>query len=994
MDHCPNCLSKKIHFIEQKNSFICLDCGEFFQTQERENEAENKVPKKGRELFFSYGHDQNGELVERIKRDIEKRGHRVWLDFNRINPGDHWRSDILNGVLNSSGVVAFLSEHSVRNPGVCLDELKIAICVKGADIKTVLLEPENRVKMPSTLADIQWLDMSHWQDLQSKSKADFEAWYEKKFEELCAVIESENLAEMEGELHFLKQELKPYLNAQKEYSLLSKDYQARIWLEERLEKTLDRDDAKTFVIYGKPGSGKSAFSVNYSHYNPNVLGCFLCEWNREDSIDPKKLIKSIAFRCATKLPDYRSFLVKHLKVNNSLDNMSLETLFDFLLAYPLNHLVDGERAKSILVIDGLDEAARANNNELAEIFSRFILTLPRWFKFIFTTRPESSVKNLFQAYDSVDIFEDRPEGRDDVLDYLKNALRSELIEVTNGAQIAEKIAELSQGVFLYAELLVNDLKKRVISWEDLSTIPRELNSFYLLSMKRKFSDSSSFARVRDFLELLTTSVSVPENLILAYCNYNYYEYLEYFEILGAWIQRFQEKGLSMISFTHKSLMDWFSCYELSGKYYVDCKRGSLNLARYCRDNIEAGFRLHNLCMEDEKLQSFMKNQLTHYYVRAGSFKELEEFLIGHVDELEPYWKVWIKYPEIWDHSALLSAFSNSPGKMRFIRAIQREGDTNFLGWILNLTSDYYGISSFDEELMSIYIDVVHLSGSYSKAVEIASLYLKNYSEESVFQNEFLSMLSVRRIHNSMFCKPALNLLKEALALYERIDDRYPKVYNELIFLIGGHLAILNGNWDLAIAWIEKSEAFSEWQGLTDFYLRNARRRADYLCHMGKFEEALALVMNNLPEDGELTGRYEAYLMGPLGNIYTCMGLQDEALLCYEKLLSFSMTKGIMGWVAHAELGLANVNYKLGRYRAALDLASKAYNRYEQIQMEWGLTMSGALLSACGAKVPSPPSIFDIEEVLKRAERLQYGSCEAAIRDFISGSRDYMLLYFL
>lgn len=157
-----------------------MDCGEFFQTQERESEAENKAPKKGRELFFSYGHDQNRALVERIKRDIEKRGHRVWLDFNRINPGDHWRSDILNGVLNSSGVVAFLSEHSVRNPGVCLDELKIAICVKGADIKTVLLEPENRVKMPSTLADIQWLDMSHWQDLQSKSKADFEAWYEKK----------------------------------------------------------------------------------------------------------------------------------------------------------------------------------------------------------------------------------------------------------------------------------------------------------------------------------------------------------------------------------------------------------------------------------------------------------------------------------------------------------------------------------------------------------------------------------------------------------------------------------------------------------------------------------------------------------------------------------------------------------------------------------------------------------------------------------------------
>ncbi|MCD8364935.1 MAG: toll/interleukin-1 receptor domain-containing protein, partial [Clostridiales bacterium] len=121
------------------------------------------------DLFFSYGHDRNRFLVERIRRDLEKRGHHVWIDTNEIKAGDHWRNDILNGILKASSVIAFLSEHSTRDPGVCLDELKIAVCVKGADIKTVLLEPENRIRPPSTLSEIQWLDMSDWYERKMRS---------------------------------------------------------------------------------------------------------------------------------------------------------------------------------------------------------------------------------------------------------------------------------------------------------------------------------------------------------------------------------------------------------------------------------------------------------------------------------------------------------------------------------------------------------------------------------------------------------------------------------------------------------------------------------------------------------------------------------------------------------------------------------------------------------------------------------------------------------
>lgn len=72
-------------------------------------------------IFLSYGHDANEELLRRIKVDLEKRG-----------------------------------------PDVCLDELAIAIGVKGGNIQTILVESQVEVKTPPSIGHIQWLDMHDW----------------------------------------------------------------------------------------------------------------------------------------------------------------------------------------------------------------------------------------------------------------------------------------------------------------------------------------------------------------------------------------------------------------------------------------------------------------------------------------------------------------------------------------------------------------------------------------------------------------------------------------------------------------------------------------------------------------------------------------------------------------------------------------------------------------------------------------------------------------
>lgn len=88
-------------------------------------------------VFLSYGHDVNEELVRRIKADLEKRGHDVWFDKTEIKGGDDWRRSITDGITDSHRVLSFLSKHSTRDPGVCRDEIAIAIGVKGGNMPRI-----------------------------------------------------------------------------------------------------------------------------------------------------------------------------------------------------------------------------------------------------------------------------------------------------------------------------------------------------------------------------------------------------------------------------------------------------------------------------------------------------------------------------------------------------------------------------------------------------------------------------------------------------------------------------------------------------------------------------------------------------------------------------------------------------------------------------------------------------------------------------------------
>lgn len=769
--------------------------------------------------------------------------------------------------------------------------------------------------------------------------------------------------------------------------MLSKEFYGRRWLEDYIEEWQDGRTTKALLLYGRPGSGKSAFSVNYSHYNSDVYGCFLCEWNREFTVNPQSLIRTMAFRLASKLPDYRSMLLHQLDTDVCLDEMNAEMLFDYLLTYPLSCLVDGNRETGIIVVDGLDEAECNGENPLAEVLAKCVERLPRWIRFVFTSRPERNVTKYFQAAEAIDIIEDMPEGYNDIMAYLLKALADELRQIPNKLELLNKISELSDGIFLYAELLVSDIKNGFIKISDINTFPKGLNAFYRLSMERKFLNQEIFCNFRGILELLSIAETIPEDLIRRVLGYTQYKFITCLDMLSSWVNRYEDGGLYMLGFSHKSLKDWFTNCEQSGEFYIDYKTGALKLAHYCMEYLES---TSEHC---DSLRNYIRTHIGNYFVVSEQYAELDAFLSHHNAELDPYWRIWNQFPPSWDHAALLDCFWNSDVRNAFLHRLQREGNVTFLLWIYDIVEKKYGVAEFDEELISVYMDIVHMSGEYAKAVYISDQYLKGKTDK-ITSDEFLAMLSVRRIHHSMFYKPTAGLLEDAMTLYARLDERFAVVYNELLFLIGGNLGVLYGDWAFCKSWLDKSILFAEKYGLDDFKKRNARKMADYYCHSGDYERAEKLLKDNITADGKITGRYEAYLVGALANVYTCVSNDDEAMECYEQLLKYAMAKGIVGWIAHANLGIANINFKLGNVKEAVDFATRAKMIYRRIRQEWGLIMSGALLSACESRMGIAPIWVSCDKAIKHAERMQYGSCVSSIEELRNDCKNFLKLYFL
>jgi hypothetical protein len=582
---CPKCSSENVVFSKKRGVNFCEDCGFEFTPE---------VPISPLRIFLSYGHDASEELVRMIKTDLEKRGHDVWFDKSEIKFGDDWRRDITDGVIKSNRVLSFLSKHSTRDPGVCRDEIAIAIGVKGGNIQTILVDDEKEVQAPVNIGHIQWLDMHDWKAKHELGEKDWNEWYQSKFDEIIRVVESDESRRFAGEIELLNGYLKPIKSDSRIYSLLNKGFIGRDWLFEAVEKWRSGTPSplggegggvglsRLFWITGDPGVGKSAFAAQLTHtHGDSVIASQFVEWDKPDHRNAQNVIRSIAFQLATRLPDYRKFLLTLPEIKE-LERKNPSELFDYLLANPLKHAIDGGRERYLIVIDALDEAGESGHNQLVELLARDAHRLPEWLGIIVTSRPESAVKTPLQGLNPLVLDTSNEANKNDIREYLLHHLASQLKDRTNINQIIGQILEKSEGVFLYAERFCDDVRQNHISLDHPDQFPQGLGGIFFQYFQRQFPVHEIYEKTIEPMlgAILAAREPLPVEILQKLFNWKETELRKWLRILGSLFPVATESGNEVIKPYHKSLSDWLVDEKKAGKYFVSMMEGHKMLADY------------------------------------------------------------------------------------------------------------------------------------------------------------------------------------------------------------------------------------------------------------------------------------------------------------------------------------------------------------------------------------------------------------------------------
>ncbi|MBQ8648201.1 MAG: toll/interleukin-1 receptor domain-containing protein, partial [Oscillospiraceae bacterium] len=573
---CPKCGSQEV-FLKGERC-LCSDCGARFT-------AAHQPPFRAMKLFLSYGHPEQ-EICVRIAKALRRRGHQVWFDADRILQGSYWRERIASGVASSNGVVACLSRHSVRDPGVCLDELSIAVGVRGGNIHTVLLEPERQVQPPASVCHIQWLDLSDWRERLAEGEEHFGPWFDARMEQLCGVLESDESYRFAGQMEALRSKLAVYHDTSKQKHLLGQRFVGRRWLTEQVEAWLD-DPAgpRLCVLYGDPGVGKSAFSAHYLHYNPRAAAGLFCEYSRPHFNTPHTVIQTLAYLLACRLPAYRVILAERLEREKDLSVLTPSELFDLLLADPLASTVDGGHETLCILIDGLDECGRAEHNALAEVLAQYVPRLPAWLRVLVTSRRVASVTAALGQQACFALNGDGEENRADLRAYFEEVLAPRFGAQPGWPSALDALCERSGGIFLYAQLVCEGLLAGRLTLDDPATLPSGLAQVFHRWFGWFFPEETEYrARFRPALGLLLAApVPLPAATLRRVMGWDEDELGDFTRRVGVLLRTGQgELGGETLAFTHQYLYDWLDSTD-AGRFACRRAAGQTRLAEgLCR----------------------------------------------------------------------------------------------------------------------------------------------------------------------------------------------------------------------------------------------------------------------------------------------------------------------------------------------------------------------------------------------------------------------------
>lgn len=517
-------------------------------------------------IMISYGHDR-AELIRKIERDLKALGYSVWSDEDGIQAGDDWRQQIENAIRDSSLVLAFLSEHSTRDKGVCSDELKIAYSY-GCPIKTVLLDKAAKEKIPPFLLNIQYLDLT---ELGEYPAGRAQELYLSSLKKLVELIENGDYTQHKEIIDRLAARLHPDLSMAPRSADMSTKYCQRQWLDENVHSWV-AGESRLSAIIGFPGSGKSCYCTHSFHSPENICSVVFCkQFKGKQGVS--KVLKNVAYQLSVKLLTYAKRLSWILD-NGNIDIMEMSDteLFDVLIAEPLCMEIDGAHLPIVIVLDGADEMTENGNNALTDIIGEAADNLPPFVHFILTTRNNPAVTCTLAGRNYVELLPGDIKISADIHNYLAHSLKDHL-PADSSDVILRTLTAKCYGSFLYASLLTEAIISGTLSAEDSDKYPEKIYDFYYRWMNALVPDENIFSEkyYPAFSILVAAGAPVSQRILMRALGWKNVDKMKFIRLFRSFIiERKAFDGELTVDLFHSSFRDWMSDESgIADKYYVD-----------------------------------------------------------------------------------------------------------------------------------------------------------------------------------------------------------------------------------------------------------------------------------------------------------------------------------------------------------------------------------------------------------------------------------------
>ncbi len=527
-----------------------------------------------RNIFISYGHGIHDNVVQRLAVDLREFGFSVFLDTDYLKMGD-WESIINEHILASRYFLFMVSTRSVAHDGYCLNEL----CRAGenkANIIPVLLDNS---LLPLSINKHQRLSLLN---AIAPDGSVLEGVYKHFLQSLVEILSGKaKLGFSDAEVR-LRAALKPVSSKELTFKYYA-TFCGRRDVFAEVEKFM-ASNRNIFWLSAKAGSGKTAISSMLTwRYPENVGAAHFCKFNNSDRVNPKVVISSIAYQLAEVLPVYHEKLLSLMELD-TLFEKNAARMFEYLIVEPL-HQIESDKPLMV-IIDALDECSWRGSNEICTILQRNKDLLPRWLKFILTSRDESAIHRLLlpiSHYYTLSAEKTEDDLREFYQMHFPEASKEKI----------ELLLTKSEGSFLYATEIVKQIQQDNLSLDDINFFPIGIYGFFNDCFSRLFGTENegtvTYEEVKPLLEFLCIEKEPTEVAFLE----DFLDWDEYKlkRILAHISGLFPVKD-GFIEPLHKSLIDWLTSDDVGQIFFISRKNGYKRLLAYIEEVYASG-NYHN-----------------------------------------------------------------------------------------------------------------------------------------------------------------------------------------------------------------------------------------------------------------------------------------------------------------------------------------------------------------------------------------------------------------